>query len=175
MLKPVSRSEAIARFAGELMKEEDSSLKKQFIEVLAELDESEWETLQEYCIKTCQQGYTMNHPEISNSSRRLRKNSRKISTGRRGRQKKRSFKAPSLRLGLKNVVDFCPRFETQVIIKCFIAGGNTAHNIGIIVSYVFDKHKLSHLSVPKGWAHLFIIACNEPMFYGGLYGFTERN
>ena len=51
MLKPASRSEAIARFAGELMKEEDSSFKKQFIEVLAELDESEWETLKNIALK----------------------------------------------------------------------------------------------------------------------------
>lgn len=56
MLKPVSRSEAIARFAGELMKEEDSSFKKQFIEVLVELDESEWETLKNIALKLVNKG-----------------------------------------------------------------------------------------------------------------------
>lgn len=56
MLKPTSRSEAIARFAGELMKEEDSSFKKQFIEVLAELDESEWETLKNIALKFAYKG-----------------------------------------------------------------------------------------------------------------------
>lgn len=56
MLKPTSRSEAIAQFAGELMKEEDSSFKKQFIEVLAELDESEWETLKNIALKFAYKG-----------------------------------------------------------------------------------------------------------------------
>ncbi len=46
MFEPRSRSEVIAQFAGELMKEEDSSFRKQLIEVLAELDLREWEVLE---------------------------------------------------------------------------------------------------------------------------------
>lgn len=46
MFEPRSRSEVIAQFAGELMKEEDSSFRKQLVEVLAELDLREWEVLE---------------------------------------------------------------------------------------------------------------------------------
>lgn len=46
MFIPLTRSETISRFAGNLIKEEDDSFKRQLIEVLAELNESEWETLQ---------------------------------------------------------------------------------------------------------------------------------
>lgn len=70
MLKPASRSEAIARFAGELMKAEDSSFKKQFIEVLAELDESEWETLKNIALKLVNKG---THDEPSGNSEQFPK------------------------------------------------------------------------------------------------------
>ena len=46
MFKPRTRSEIIAQFAGELMKEEDSSFRKQLVEVLAELDLQEWKLLE---------------------------------------------------------------------------------------------------------------------------------
>lgn len=46
MFVPKTRSETIAKFAGNLMKEEDSSFKRRLIEALAELDESEWEMLE---------------------------------------------------------------------------------------------------------------------------------
>lgn len=40
-----SRSEAIAEFAGDLMKDEEDSFRRRFIEALAQLNESEWELL----------------------------------------------------------------------------------------------------------------------------------
>lgn len=43
---PLTRSETIAKFAGELMRESDDSFKKQLFEILAELDEEEWEILE---------------------------------------------------------------------------------------------------------------------------------
>ena len=43
MFTPMSRSETIAQFAGELMKEEEDSFKRRLIEALAQLDEKEWE------------------------------------------------------------------------------------------------------------------------------------
>lgn len=46
MFEPRTRSEIIAQFAGELMKEEDSSFRKQLVEVLAELDLQEWKLLE---------------------------------------------------------------------------------------------------------------------------------
>lgn len=45
MFLPVSRSEKISAFVGELLKDESASFKRQLIEVLSELDESDWETL----------------------------------------------------------------------------------------------------------------------------------
>lgn len=42
----LNRSETIAHFAGELMKEEDGSFRRQLVEVLAQLDEHEWEVLE---------------------------------------------------------------------------------------------------------------------------------
>ena len=41
MFKPLSRSETIAKFAGELMKDEDDSFRRQLVEALAQLDEKE--------------------------------------------------------------------------------------------------------------------------------------
>lgn len=46
MFVPLTRSEAIAEFAGSLIKEEDASFKKRLIEALAKLNEQEWEVLE---------------------------------------------------------------------------------------------------------------------------------
>ena len=46
MFEPMSRSETIAQFAGELMKDEDDSFRRRLIEALAQLDEKEWEILE---------------------------------------------------------------------------------------------------------------------------------
>ena len=46
MFVPLTRSEAIAEFAGSLMKEEDASFKKRLVEALAKLNEQEWEVLE---------------------------------------------------------------------------------------------------------------------------------
>lgn len=46
MFRPLSRRERISHFAGNLMKEEDESFKVRLIEILAELDEGEWEILE---------------------------------------------------------------------------------------------------------------------------------
>ncbi len=46
MFKPLTRSEVIAGFAGELLKTEEDSFKRRLVELLAELDESEWEMLE---------------------------------------------------------------------------------------------------------------------------------
>lgn len=51
MFKPLSRSETIAKFAGELMKDEDDSFRRQLVEALAQLDEKEWEVLAEIAKK----------------------------------------------------------------------------------------------------------------------------
>lgn len=45
MFEPLSRSETIAKFAGELMKDEDDSFRRQLVEALTQLDEKEWEVL----------------------------------------------------------------------------------------------------------------------------------
>lgn len=45
MFKPVTRSEKIATFAGDLMKDETDSFRRQLVEVLTDLDEKEWEVL----------------------------------------------------------------------------------------------------------------------------------
>lgn len=46
MLIALTRNETISKFAGGLIKEGDDSFKKQLVEVLAELNESEWEVLE---------------------------------------------------------------------------------------------------------------------------------
>jgi len=46
MFIPLTRSETISSFAGTLLKEEDDSFKRQLIEVLAQLNENEWEVLE---------------------------------------------------------------------------------------------------------------------------------
>ena len=43
---PTSRSDSIARFAGELMKDEDESFRRRLVEALASLDLEEWEVLE---------------------------------------------------------------------------------------------------------------------------------
>lgn len=43
---PLTRSEAISKFAEGLIKESDDSFRKQLVEVLAELNESEWKALE---------------------------------------------------------------------------------------------------------------------------------
>ncbi len=53
-LSPLTRDETISKFAGGLIKESDDSFKKQLVEVLAELDESEWETLEGIARKLAQ-------------------------------------------------------------------------------------------------------------------------
>ena len=42
MFKPLTRSETIAKFAGELMKDEEDSFRRRLIELLSELTEDEW-------------------------------------------------------------------------------------------------------------------------------------
>lgn len=51
MFEPMSRGETIAQFAGELMKDEDDSFRRRLVEALAQLDEKEWETLEEIAKK----------------------------------------------------------------------------------------------------------------------------
>lgn len=46
MFAPMTRSESIAKFAGELMKEEEDSFRRQLIEVLSQLSTDEWEVLE---------------------------------------------------------------------------------------------------------------------------------
>lgn len=46
MFVSLTRSETISSFAGTLLKEEDDSFKRQLIEVLAQLNENEWEVLE---------------------------------------------------------------------------------------------------------------------------------
>lgn len=46
MFLPLSRSEIIADFAGDLMKDEEESFRRRLIEALAKLDESGWDVLE---------------------------------------------------------------------------------------------------------------------------------
>ena len=46
MLQTMTRREQISQFAGSLMKEEDESFKVRLFEILAQLNESEWEVLE---------------------------------------------------------------------------------------------------------------------------------
>ena len=50
MFVPMSRNEKIASFVGGLMKESDS-FKKRLINALAEMDENEWEFLEQLALK----------------------------------------------------------------------------------------------------------------------------
>lgn len=56
MFRPISRSEKIATFAGDLMKDEDDSFRRQLVEVLADLDEKEWEVLAGIAEKLAKKG-----------------------------------------------------------------------------------------------------------------------
>lgn len=47
----ISRSEVIANFAGNLMKDEEDSFRRRLIEVLAELDVDEWKLLEKIAKK----------------------------------------------------------------------------------------------------------------------------
>ena len=49
--KQLARKEAIAKFAGELMKDEEDSFRIKLVELLAELDESEWDMLERFVDK----------------------------------------------------------------------------------------------------------------------------
>lgn len=51
MFCELSRSEVIAGFAGDLMKDEEDSFRRRFIEALAQLNESEWELLADIATK----------------------------------------------------------------------------------------------------------------------------
>ena len=46
MFLPMTRGETIAKFAGELMKDEDDSFRKRLVEALAMLNEEQWEVLE---------------------------------------------------------------------------------------------------------------------------------
>lgn len=46
ILRPITRGETIAKFAGELMKDEDDSFRKRLVEALAMLNEEQWEVLE---------------------------------------------------------------------------------------------------------------------------------
>ena len=45
MFVPVTRNEKIARFAGELMKDETPDFRRQLVEILADLNDDGWEAL----------------------------------------------------------------------------------------------------------------------------------
>ena len=45
MFVPITQNEKIARFAGELMKDETPEFRRQLVEILADLDDDGWEAL----------------------------------------------------------------------------------------------------------------------------------
>lgn len=45
MITPLSRNDEIAMFAADIIKEPDTSFRKRLVEVLAQLNEQQWETL----------------------------------------------------------------------------------------------------------------------------------
>lgn len=49
--KQLARKEAIAKFAGELMKDEEDSFRSKLVELLAELNEDEWAMLERFVDK----------------------------------------------------------------------------------------------------------------------------
>ena len=51
MFVPVTRNEKIARFAGELMKEETSEFRRQIVEILADLNDEQWDALADFAEK----------------------------------------------------------------------------------------------------------------------------
>lgn len=48
MFVPVTRNEKIARFAGELMKDETPEFRRQLVEILADLDDEQWDALADF-------------------------------------------------------------------------------------------------------------------------------
>lgn len=48
MLVPVTRNEKIARFAGELMKDETPDFRRQLVEILADLNDEQWDALADF-------------------------------------------------------------------------------------------------------------------------------
>lgn len=53
---PLNRSETISKFAASLINQDDSSFRKQLVEVLAELNESDWEVLEGIAKKLAKKG-----------------------------------------------------------------------------------------------------------------------
>lgn len=51
MFVPVTRNEKIARFAGELMREETPEFRRQIVEILADLDDDGWGALADFAEK----------------------------------------------------------------------------------------------------------------------------
>ena len=51
MFVPVTRNENIARFAGELMKEETPEFRRQIVEILADLNDEQWDALADFAEK----------------------------------------------------------------------------------------------------------------------------
>lgn len=45
---PVTRNEKIARFAGELMKDETPDFRRQLVEILADLNDEQWDALADF-------------------------------------------------------------------------------------------------------------------------------
>lgn len=56
MYKKLSRSEKIANFAGSIMRDEEESFRRRLIEALSELDEKEWEFLENLTNKIVKKG-----------------------------------------------------------------------------------------------------------------------
>ena len=48
MFVPVTRNEKIARFAGELMKDETPDFRRQLVEILADLNDEQWNALADF-------------------------------------------------------------------------------------------------------------------------------
>lgn len=51
MFVPVTRNEKIARFAGKLMKDETPDFRRQLVEILADLNDEQWDALADFAEK----------------------------------------------------------------------------------------------------------------------------
>lgn len=51
MFVPATRNEKIARFAGELMKDETPDFRRQLVEILADLNDEQWDALADFAEK----------------------------------------------------------------------------------------------------------------------------
>lgn len=51
MFVPVTQNERIARFAGELMKDETPEFRRQLVEILADLNDEQWDALADFAEK----------------------------------------------------------------------------------------------------------------------------